>query len=68
VTTDPSDGSIWHGNNDGDLVESKILPVFDALIHGEENVEFARFRSRKKIAVLQSHQSSVTGRLAMVTW
>jgi len=43
------------------------LLVFDALIHGEENVEVAGFRSGKKVAVLQSRESGVTGRLAMVT-
>src|SRR5216683_740348 len=39
---------------------------FDALIHGEENVEFACFRSGKKVAILQSCQSSITGCLAIV--
>jgi len=41
--------------------------VFNTLIHGEENIEFGCFRSGKKVAILQSCESSVTGRLAMVT-
>jgi hypothetical protein len=36
------------------------------LIHGEENVEFGCLGRRKKIAIFQSSQSSVTGCLAIV--
>jgi hypothetical protein len=43
------------------------LLVFDTLINGEENVEFACLRCSKNVAVLQPRQSSVTGRLAIVT-
>jgi len=42
------------------------LLVFDALIHGEENVEFGCFRGGKKVAILQSSESGVTGCLAIV--
>ncbi len=40
---------------------------FDSLIRGEENVEFACFRSGKKVTILESGQSSVTGCLAIMT-
>src|SRR5260370_67217 len=54
-------------NDNCDLAGSQILLVFDTLVHGKEDIEFACFRSGKKVAVLQSRESSVTGRLAMVT-
>ena len=40
--------------------------VFDSLIHGKENVEPGCFRGGKKVAILQSGQPGVTGRLAIV--
>jgi hypothetical protein len=42
------------------------LLVFDSLIHGEENVEFASFRGCKKLAILQSGEPSVPRCLAIV--
>ena len=37
------------------------------MIHGEEHVKFGRFRCRKKLPILQSSQSSITGCLTIVT-
>jgi len=43
------------------------LLVFETLIHGKENVEFGCFRRYKKLTIIQSSQSSITGSLAIVT-
>lgn len=54
-------------NDNRDLSGSQILLVFDALVHGEENIAAGCFRGCKKLAILKPGQSSVTGRLAIVT-
>jgi len=41
-------------NDNGNLSGRQILLVFDALIYGEEDVEFCSLRGYKKVAVLQS--------------
>ncbi len=53
-------------NYDSDASSSQVLLVFDALVHGEENVKFGGFRCRKKFAVLETCESSVTRGLAIV--
>jgi len=54
-------------NENCDGSADKILLVFDALIHGEENIEFGDLRGGKKIAVLKSGESSITSGLALMT-
>ena len=54
-------------NDNRDVSASEVLLVFDTLIHGEEDVKSACFRCRKKVAILQPCESSVTGSLAIVT-
>lgn len=53
-------------NENGDGSASKILLVFDALIHGNENIEVGNFSGGKKIAILKSGEPSVTSSLAIV--
>jgi hypothetical protein len=53
-------------NDDSDISSSQVLLVFDALVHGEENVKFGGFRCREMVAVLESCESSVTRGLAIV--
>jgi hypothetical protein len=53
-------------NDDSDTSSTQILLIFDALIHGEENVKFRVFRCREKFAILESCESSVTRGLAIM--
>jgi len=53
-------------NDDSDTSSSQVLLIFDALVNGEENVKFGFFRCRKKVAILEACQPSVTRRLAIV--
>jgi len=53
-------------NDDSDTSSSQVLLVFDALVHGQENVKFGGFRRREKVAILESCKSSVTRGLAIV--
>ena len=53
-------------NNDGNPSALQVLLVGDALIHGQQNIESGFFRRREKCTILESGQSSVTGRLAVV--
>lgn len=55
-------------NHDGDLAGGQILLIFDALIHGEEDVEFGRFRCFEEVAIFQPGESGVPNCLALVTW
>jgi hypothetical protein len=41
-------------NDDADTSSSQVLLVFDALLHGEENVQFGGFRCREKVAIVES--------------
>jgi hypothetical protein len=43
------------------------LLVFDALIHGEKNVEFGCLCGLEEVAILKSCQSRVAGCLTIVT-
>ncbi|MFI5097332.1 MAG: hypothetical protein ACHQT6_05090 [Candidatus Acidiferrales bacterium] len=54
-------------NDDCDVSAGEVLLIFDALIHGEEDVKSGCFRCRKKVAIFQTCQTSVTGSLAIVT-
>jgi hypothetical protein len=53
-------------NHDGDVSASQILLVFNALIHGKENIKFGRFRRLEKFTIFQPRQSGVTSCLAVV--
>jgi hypothetical protein len=49
-----------------DSSTTQALLIFDTLIHGEENIKPGHFRSDKEVAVLQSGESCVTGRLTIM--
>lgn len=53
-------------NDDSDTSAREVLLVFNALVHGEENVKLGGFRCGEKVAILQSCESSVTRGLAIV--
>jgi hypothetical protein len=41
-------------NDDSDTSFSQVLLVFDALVHGQENVKFSGFRRPEKAAILEA--------------
>src|SRR5271167_2858324 len=53
--------------DDGNLPGLEGLLVGDALIDGQQNVESSSFGGREEVAILESREAGVTGRLAVVT-
>jgi len=52
-------------DDDSDTSAREVLLVFDALVHGEENIKFGGFCCGEKVAILRSCESSVTRGLAI---